>query len=117
MGQALKPPRAPILAEDAAQFFAQARFDGRNYLRNAIVILVDGRDVLVKVTRPRRAAAQGVDLRAGKAVEGVELHGRQRLAELDELRRRIVELTALVVGADDEHAHVEAVRGLDGTAS
>ena len=70
--------------------------------------------MLVEIARPRRAAAQRVDLWARQAIKVVELHRRQRRAQFDQFRRRLVELAALVVRADDEHPHVRALRRLNG---
>ena len=111
--QALEPPAAPVVAQHAEHLGAQPGLDGGDGFRRAVVVREAG-DVVVEVGGFRRAATEGVDLRAGEAVEGVELHGRERGAHVHELLRRRVEFPALVVGADDEDAHVEARGGFDG---
>ncbi len=76
--------------------------------------MIESFEVLLEVFRPGSTAAQGVHLRAGQDVQHVELQRRQGGAEAPELLRGLVELPALVVGADDEHAKVEALGRLDG---
>src|ERR1019366_8457283 len=58
--------------------------------------------------------AQGVNLRAVEAVKAVELHRRERRAQFADLGSRLLKFSALVVGADDKHAHVVPARGLHG---
>jgi len=53
-------------------------------------------------------------LRAAKAVEAVELHRRQRRAQVRQFFGRLVEFAALVIRADDKHAHVTRVRSFNG---
>ncbi len=57
---------------------------------------------------------EGVDLVAREAEQVVEGHRREGGAEPAELVRRGVEVAALVVRADDQHAEVPPRRGLDG---
>ena len=55
-----------------------------------------------------------MNLGAVQAVEVVELHGRKRGAQFLDLRAGFLKLAALVIGADDEHAHILPARGLHG---
>ena len=52
-------------------------------------------------------------LRSVQAVERIELHRRKWPAQVDQLGRRRVKFSTLVVRADDEHAHVPLGSGLD----
>ena len=67
--------------------------------------------MFIKVGGPGGAAAQRVNFGAVQTIQIVELHGRQRSGQRLDFLARFVEFAALVVGADDEHAHVESVRG------
>jgi len=55
-----------------------------------------------------------VEIGTREAEERVELHRREGRAESGHERGAILEAAALVVGADDEHAHVVAARGFEG---
>ncbi len=79
-----------------------------------VVVIFQRLDVFVEIRRPRRAATQRVHFRPREAVKVVEHHRRQRRAQVDQLLRRLVKFAALVVRADDEHAHVALARRHDG---
>ncbi len=80
----------------------------------ALVVILERADVLVEVRWARGADAEGVDLGPGEAVEIVEDHRAERLAEAGQLGGRLVEFAAFVIGADDEDAHVAPGGFLDG---
>jgi len=69
-------------------------------------------NVLVKIARFAGAAAQSVDFPAREAVQVIELHRRQRRAKPDHFFRWLIQFAALVVRADDEHAHIAFRRRL-----
>ena len=97
--------RAPIRPELAFHFRAQPAFDRRNGLRRAIIKL-QRRDMLIEIRGTRRAATERVDLGPRQTIQIIELHRRQRRAQLRHLRRPVLQHAAFVVRADDEHAHV-----------
>ena len=70
-------------------------------------------NVLVEISRLGRAATERMYLRSVQAVQRVELHRRERPAKFGELRRRRVQFATLVVGADDEHAHIASGSRID----
>ena len=112
MRQSLIPAPAPVVAQGPPHFSAKAGFDGRNDLWNA-VIKFKRANMLVEISGLGGSTAQGMHLSSGEAVEVVELHGGERRAKSGQFGGRRVELSALVIRADDEEAHVLAARGLD----
>ena len=87
--------------------------DGFHRLGGAIIVLQRSH-VLIEVGGSSGTATERVHLRPGQAVKIVKLHRRQRRAQIHQLGRWLVQFPALVIGADDEHAHVQPPRGLDG---
>ena len=108
--QSFKPARAPVRAKRFFHLRAPALFNRGDRLRN-LVVKLQRRDVLVKIRRLGHAAAQGVHLRPVQAIKVVELHRRERGGERLDLFAGLLQFAALVVRADDEHAHVQFVRG------
>src|SRR5947207_15296814 len=75
--------------------------------------MIERLDVFVEITRPRRAATERMHFRSREAIEVVELHRRQRRAQVHQLFRRGVQFSALVIRADDEVPEVPLTGGLD----
>ena len=87
MGKAAKPILEPIRSERFFHLGAEAPLDRLNG-RLGAVVMFKGADVFVEIGRAGRPDAQGVDLRAGEAVEVVEDHRAERRAKVRELLRR-----------------------------
>ena len=70
--------------------------------------------MIVEIARTRGTTTERMHLRPRQTIEAVKLHRRERRAQGGEFGRRCVQFAALVVGADDEHAHVVLGGGFDG---
>ena len=103
-----KPSLAPFAAENPLHFAPQALFNWAYQFRDSLIIL-ECSNVFVEITRPCGAATKCVHFRPSQAIEVVELHRGQWRAQLDQLGRRRIEFSTLVIRADNEHAHIALV--------
>src|SRR5467141_4080795 len=83
----------------------QPLLDWRDGLGNPVVVF-ECADVLVKVSGSAGATTERMDLRSGQTIEIVELHRTQRRAQIYEFLWWFVQLSAFVIGTDDEDSHI-----------
>src|SRR4051812_23292970 len=101
----------PLRPKGLVHLGPQLLLEGLDHLFCTIVEL-ERLDMFIEITRAARPDAQGVHFRPGQTIEIVELHGGERMAQVDKFFWRFVELSALVIRTDDEDAQVASARGL-----
>ena len=104
--------RAPVGSQHAIHLVAQALLDGAHGFVYSVIVL-EGAEMFVEISRAAGAATECVNLGATQAVEVIELHRRERRAQLHKLVRRFIQLPALVIRADDENPHIAGACGLN----
>ena len=109
IGKSLPPTVQPVGPEGLHLGLMQTGLDGAHQSLS-VIQSTDSLEMQVQIFRAGRTHAEGVNTGIAQTEQIVEDDGMERIGQLNQPLRRCVQMATFVCGADDEHAHVVAMR-------